>query len=126
MMNLDNLTEGQKVFFKNEHLPMELISKSKRFAVVIRSLDINADFDLIYFEVERGAYNDVNYAYESIKEYPVYSLLDFKEMKKAPSNLVFNPYDFFSKEDCVRCIEELENGTHSLSIRHEDELLIDW
>ena len=121
-----SLKAGQKIYFKGEKIPMEIIARSKRYAVVVREIDTDEDFDLIYFEVERGAYLTVEAAYEALKPCPVYSLLDFEKMKRAPSNLVFNPYDFWSKKECELAIEDLENGEHELSKRHGTELNIDW
>ena len=125
-MENSKLIESHKIYFKGEKLPMELIARSKRYAVVVRALDIEEDYDLIYFEVERGAYFNTEEAFNAIKENPVYSLIDFQEEKRAPSNLVFNPWDFWSKEDCVECINELDKGSHQLSTRHGAELSIDW
>jgi hypothetical protein len=125
-MKSNLLKAGQKLFFKGEGIPMELIARTKRYAVVVRSLDIEEDYDLIYFQVERGAYFDTKSAYEDLKDEPVYSLIDFKEGKKAPSNMVFCMYDFFSKKDCEKAVADLEKGEHELSTRHGAELNIDW
>lgn len=126
MNKYKNLKAGQKIFFKGEGISMELIARTERYAVVVRNLDIEEDYDLIYFEVERGAYYDTKEAFEAIKNQPVYSLLDFKEQKRAPSNLIFNPWDFWSKKDCVECLDELVKGNHELSTRHGADLNIDW
>lgn len=125
-MNYADLKEGQKIFFNNEPVPMELISRTERYGVVVRSLDIEADYELIYFQVERGAYSDTQEAYEELKNEPVYSLLDFQEEKKAPSNMIFCIYDFFSKKDCTQAAKDLESGGHELSRRHGVDLNIDW
>lgn len=120
------LKEGQKVYFKGEGLPMELIARTSRYGVVVRSLDIEEDFSLISFEVERGSYFDSREAYEDLKGEPVYSLLDFDEERKAPTNLIFCMYDFWSKEECIKSVEDLEKGEHELSRRHGVDLQIDW
>ncbi|WP_405329508.1 hypothetical protein [Leeuwenhoekiella sp. LLG6367-2.1] len=125
-MNYQNLIPGQKVFFKKENIPMELIARTDRYAVVVRNIDIEEDYELIYFEVERGAYYDTQEAFEAIKDFPVYSLLDFETETRAPSNLIFNPWDFWSKNDCVECLRELEKATHQLSTRNGEKLIIDW
>lgn len=125
-MDYKKLTSGQKIYFKGEGIPMELIAKNNRYGVVVRSLDIEEDYDLIYFQVERGAYLDTELAYEDLKNDPVYSLLDFKENWRAPSNLIFCPYDFWSKESCIDCLIDLKKGIGELSRRHGTELNIDW
>lgn len=125
-MNYKKLISGQKIYFVGEGIPMELIAKNNRYGVVVRPLSIEEDYDLIYFQVERGAYSDTEEAYEALKSDPVYSLLDFKEEKKAPSNLIFNLYDFWSKEECIDSIVDLKKGNHELSRRHGVDLNIDW
>jgi len=125
-MEYKDLKEGCKVFFIGEVLPMELISRTDRYGVVVRSLDIKEDYDLIYFEVERGAYFDCESAYEALKKEPVYSLLDFVKEKRGASNLIFCSYDFFSKMDCFRSVVGLESGYHEISKRNGIDLKIDW
>lgn len=125
-MNYETLKVCQKIFFIGEKLPMELIAKNDNYGVVIRSLDIDEDFDLLAFEIERGAAIDGEDALETNKHCPVYSLLDFKEEKRAPSNLIFNIYDFWCKSSCEQSIEDLESGQHELSKRHGIDLKIDW
>lgn len=127
-MNYNHLRSGQKIFFKGEGLPMELIAKNSRYGIVVRSLDIEEDYELIYFQVERGAYIDTQAAYEDLKTEAVYSLIDFLDFKKAPSNLIFagDMYDFWSKEGCVDAIKDLKKGVHELSRRHGVDLNIDW
>lgn len=126
-MKTNQLTTGQKIFFIGEKTPMDLIAKNNRYGIVVRHLDIEDDYDLIYFQVERGAYFDTQSAYEDLKSEPVYSLLDFEEMKKAPSNMIFagDLYDFWSKEGCVDAIVYLKHGKHELSRRHGVDLNID-
>lgn len=125
-MKYTKLKEGQKIYFQGEGLPMELISRTERYGVVVRSLDVKEDYELICFQVERGAYFDTKSAYDNLKSEPVYSLLDFETEKKAPSNLIFNSYDFFSKNDCIKSLIDLEKGEHELSRRHGVDLIIDW
>jgi len=125
-MSYENLKESNKVYFIGEKLPMELIARTVNYGVVVRSLDIDADFDLLAFEVERGCAIDCEQAFEENKDNPVYSLLDFIEEKRAPSNLIFPDYDFWSKKDCIKSVKDLEKGKHELSRRHGTDLIIDW
>lgn len=126
MTEQQTLNEGQKIYFHKELLPMELIAKTKNFAVVVRALDLESDFELLAFEVERGAYYSSKEAYNDLKDQPIYSLLDFVKEKRGPSNLIFGLYDYWSKEDCQECVNALEKGEHELSERHGIELNIDW
>lgn len=125
-MDYKNLKEGLKIYFEGENLPMELIARTENYACVVRSLDIEEDYDLIYHEVERGSYYDTKEAYEDFKDDPVYSLLDFKNHKKAPTNRIFYTYDFWSKKDCKKACKDLEKEKHALSKRYGTELKIDW
>lgn len=128
IMNYSNLKDGQKIYFIGENIPMELIARSENYGCVVRSLDINEDFDLLYHRVEIGAYLDCESALEDLKESPVYSLLDFRQEKKAPSNLLFagDIYDFWSKRGCRKACLDLERNKHELSRRNECDLRIDW
>ena len=125
-MSYDKLKSGDKVYFDKENIPMELIHRSERYGVCVRPLDIEEDYDLIYFQVERGAYFTTQEAFEAIKSDPVYSLIDFKEERRAPSNLIFNPYDYWSKNDCIKAVDDLDNNIHELSTRHGIDLNINW
>lgn len=127
-MDYKNLEEGQKIYFIGENIPMELIARSENYGCVVRSLDIDEDYDLLYNRVEMGAYSDCESALEDLKNSPVYSLLDFSQEKKAPSNLIFAPdlYDFWSKRGCRKACLDLERGKHELSIRNGCDLRIDW
>jgi hypothetical protein len=127
-MNYSDLKDGQKIYFIGEGIPMELIARSENYGCVVRSLDINEDFDLLYHRVEMGDYWDCKSALESLKNTPVYSLLDFREEKKAPSNLLFagDIYDFWSKRGCRKACLDLERGKHELSRRNGCDLRIDW
>ena len=69
---------------------------------------------------------DIQEAFESVKSEPVYSLLDFKNNRKAPSNLMFCNYDWCSKEGCIDALIDLKKGVHELSTRHGVDLNIDW
>lgn len=127
-MSYEKLKEGQKVFFIGEGIPLELIARTENYGCVIRSLDIDEDFELLLHEVETGAYLDCERALEALKDSPVYSLLDFKEEKKAPSNMLFagDLYDFWSKRGCKKACVDLERGKHELSRRNGCDLRIDW
>jgi len=127
-MSYEKLKEGQKVFFIGEGIPMELIARTENYGCVVRSLDIDEDFELLSHKVEMDAYSDCESALEALKDSPVYSLLDFKEEKKAPSNMLFagDLYDFWSKKGCKDAVEDLEKGEHELSRRNGCDLVIDW
>lgn len=127
-MNYSDLKEGQKVFFIGEGIPMELIARTENYGCVIRGLDIDEDFELLSYQVENGAYLDCESALEALKDSPVYSLMDFKEEKKAPSNMLFasDLYDFWSKRGCKKACIDLERGKHELSRRNGRDLVIDW
>jgi hypothetical protein len=127
-MNYSDLKDGQKIFFIGENIPMELIARSENYGCVVRSLDINEDFELLAHEVETGAYSDAETALDNLKDSPVYSLLDFREEKKAPSNMLFagDLYDFWSKRGCRKACLDLERGTHELSRRNGADLNIDF
>lgn len=126
-MNMEKkLESGTKLFFINESLPMEIIARSKRYAVCTRSLDLESDFELLAFEVERGAYFDSQSAWEALKDEVIYTIVDFQNKKRGPHNMIFNFYEFESKSDCQKCLKDMENGKIELSRRREVDLNIDW
>lgn len=127
-MNYSNLKEGQKIYFIGEKIPMELIARTENHGCVVRSLDIEEDFDLLAHKVETGAYLDCETALEAMKDSPVYSLLDFVNEKRAPSNMIFagDLYDFWSKRGCRKAVIDLDRGKHELSRRNGTDLHIDF
>lgn len=127
-MNYSDLKDGQKIYFVGEKIPMELIARSENYGCVVRSLDIDEDFKLLSHQVEVGAYSDCKSALEGLKDSPVYSLLDFRNEKRAPSNMIFagDLYDFWSKRGCRKACLDLERGKHELSRRNGCDLRIDW
>jgi hypothetical protein len=127
-MNYSILQPGHKIFFVSEQLPMELIARTDRYACVIRSLDAIHDSDLLEHKVKMDAYVDIEEAIEDLKDCPVYSLIDFVEEKKAPSNLLFagDRFDFWSKAGCEDAVQCLVTGEHELSRRNSVKLNIDW
>lgn len=117
-----NMKVGQKIFFESDNLPFTVMAVSDRFAVVSRKFNKKEDRELLEWEVERGASYSIESAYKNCKNFPVYSLIDFEKNIRSTDNLVFGIYDYFSKEDCEKCLAALENEEVSLSHRNEMEL----
>jgi hypothetical protein len=122
----NNLITGQKVYFKNEKLPYEVMAISKRYAVCSRMLNIKEDNGLIKHRVEMGAYLSFMIAYKHLREDAVYCICDFQKSIRSPNNLVFNSYDYFKKIDCLQTIIALLDGTMELSKRNKADLEIDF
>lgn len=91
---------GQKIYFNGEKQPMKVKALTERFAIVTKP-----------FNPQRTV---------------IYSILDFKEQKKAPNNLVFNIYDYAIQEDIDECMKDLLSGECELSRRNSVDLNIDW
>lgn len=123
---MNKLKIDQNVYFTGEKLPMKVMALSDRFAVVSRKLNRTEDADLIRHQVEMGAFENFTDAYNDMKGKPVYSLLDFEEMIKAPDNLVFGRYDYFDQSQCQDAVISLVDGQMELSERNRAELKIDW
>lgn len=107
----------QKIHFKNEKSPMNILAKSERFLVCSRKLNRRQDADLLKFEVTRENYMTFSEAYNSLKDSPVYTVVDLQENIKGGINLIFDPYDYFDKESCEKLIEDLEKGITEISHR---------
>ncbi len=125
-MEKREIKPSDKIFFINDLQPMEVIALSERFAVCVRGMDLQDDFELLAFEVERGAYYDSEAAYEALKDSPIYTILDFKENRRGRDNYIFGMYDYWSKEDCELCIKDLESGQVEISKTYGIDLNIDW
>lgn len=120
------LKKGQTIYFIGEIAGFEIKAINEKFAVCSREMHIEHDEQLLENEVERGAYSTFDEAYESLKEYPVYTCIDFENEKKNRHNLIFNPYDFTNDEDCEKLLSDLTNGDTELSKRGIYDLMIDW
>jgi hypothetical protein len=111
------MKKGDNVNLEGECLPYRVMAISNRFAVVSRHFDRQEDYELLEWEVKRGAQTDIDSAFENCKDLPVYSLLDLQQKLRSTDNLVFGIYDYFSETDCEECLKGLENGTVELSHR---------
>jgi len=118
------LKKGQKVLFNGESKPFTVMAISEQYAVVVRQLHRREDAELLHHEVLMGAYCSFTDAYNSMKKYPVYSLLDFESLERSSSNLVFNYLDYFKEKDCKKAIKMLESGEMELSRRRVTDLEI--
>lgn len=121
----NRLKKGQLVFFTDEKLPYTVKAVSARYAVVVRPLDTVEDDHLLEFEVEMDAYSSKEEAYDSLKDSPVYSLLDVVKNIRSTNDLVFDPYDYFKDEDCQSCLSDLEDEMIGLSRRNATGFSID-
>ena len=117
---------NQEIFFIGENLPYKVMSTSNRYCVVSRKLNKKEDRGLLDFRVEMNAYSSFSEAYNHLKDSPVYSLLDFQENYRAPSNLIFDHFNYFDHNDCNEVIKWLESGDMKLSYRNKISLNIDW
>lgn len=120
------LTVGMPVFFVGEDLPMIIKAISERFAIVTRDFDKKEDEGILEYAVDTDAYGSIEEAFESYKTEVVYSILDFKENRKAPNNQLFNGYDYRDMVEIHECLADLESGDVALSQRHGVDLHIDW
>lgn len=120
------LLKSQNVFFIGEELPMKVMAVSERYAIVTRPFDEKADEDLLQHAVEMSAYSSIEEALDAYKKEIIYAILDFESGKKAPNNLVFNPYDYCVQEDIDKCLSDLISGECELSRRNAVDIEIDF
>jgi hypothetical protein len=119
---MKEIKEGCNIFFKKEKLPMTLIAKTDRFGIATRYLDIESDYEIIWHEVERGKYQDIQEAYDALKNEIIYTYIDFEKEIKGDSDRLFCLYDYESKQSCIEAVNDMENGKHSISKRNFVEL----
>lgn len=116
------ILKGQDVFFENEKMPMKAMAISDRYIIVSRKLDLKSDKDLLKHEVKMGSYCTLEEAFNELKDYPVYKILDFVDSKMGPNNQVLNSYDYNDENDCERCLIDLSEQKIELSKRHSVSL----
>lgn len=86
--------------------------------------------DKVYFKSEKRPYTikafDGRYAIctkpYNPKRTVMYTIIDFKEAKRGPNNLVFNMYDYKIQEDIDQCLADLKDGVIELSKRNSIDL----
>lgn len=117
---------GKQVYLDNEKLPYNVMAVSKRYAVVSRKLNKREDAEHLHHMVNMSAYSSFTEAYKDNINSPIYSLIDLKENKRSPDNLVFGIFDYFNENDCKKAIKYLETGKMELSHRNISELSVDW
>jgi len=120
-----NLYQFDKIYFENEIIPYEIKAISDRYAVCVRKLNKEHDYDLLSFKVEMQAYLTIDSAYEALKDECVYSLVDFWERKRSPDNYGCK-FDYDTQEGCNEALDELISGEVELSRRNETFLHIDY
>lgn len=119
-----NFKQHQKIYFVGELLPYEIKAINDRYAVCVRPLDKHHDDDLLRHKVKMKAYSTVKLAYEKLKDYPVYSLVDFHEEKRAADNYGCK-FEYETQKGCDVALRELVSGKVELSRRSIADLIID-
>lgn len=125
-MKIQDLKQGQTIFFKNEIPGMHIKAINECYAVCLRELHIEYDKDILEHEVRREAFSTIEDAYAAARKWPIYTCLGFDEKIKGAHNLVFNLYDFDTPEGCEKLVTDLSTGDTEISHRNRVELEIDW
>lgn len=118
------LINNQIIYFLEDKLPYKIMAASESYAIAVRKLHRREDADLLHHQVKMSAYYSFTQAFNSNKFNPVYSIIDFNNNKRGSDNLVFGMINYFSSEDCEKCINMLESGEIQLSHRNSVELNI--
>jgi len=113
----ENLKENMEIYFMEENLPYMIKAISDRYAVCTRPLDRIEDEKLIKDEGYKS--------FESANKYPVYCLLDFLEMKRAPDNF-YCKFNYAKLKECKKALKELISNEMELSRRNSISLNINW
>lgn len=117
-MEIKEFKKDQQIYFDGEKASFKVIAISENYAICTRKLHRRYDADLLKHQVEMGGYFSFTEAYNHQKDEIVYSILDFKNMKRAPHNLVFNPYDFKDTNSLNELLNDLESCKVELSRRN--------
>jgi len=111
------------VFFSEDKLPYKVIAANERYAVLTRKLNKRQDADLLHFEVTRGASRSFMEAYNSLKDDPVYTIVDNEQNIRGTENLIFG-LGFHTEEKCQQAIERLATGETEISHRNRIALSV--
>lgn len=115
----------QQLYFEGEKLPMrvEAISTSKRYVICTRKLDIEEDKEDLLWEVKMERAKDIDEAYENLRKYPIYSILDIQQKIRGAIN---NPdgYSFNTNSDFQKIFNDLEVGKIGISDTNRCKLVI--
>lgn len=121
-----NLKVGQKVVFANEQkLPYTILAGSERYVIASRKLSRRGDAEMLHAEVRMSAYCSFTEAYNDLKDSPIYTIMDFKEMIRGAHNMIFNCYDFSNERSMKKLIIDLERGKVEISHRNRAPLNIE-
>lgn len=119
------LNVGDKVFWKDAEAPMKVVACNARFVVCTRKLSKKHDNEVLESLVENQSYSSKKAAYEACKDYPIYTIIDFKERVNGPHNIIFNPYDFKDQESLDELMADLESGETEVSAKRGVPLNLD-
>ena len=88
---------GSRVWFAEEKRPYTVMAIGARYAVCTKPFAARATV--------------------------MYTIIDIERSVRGPNNLIFNPYDYKSREGCERCLSELESGDCEISSRRQVPLM---
>ena len=120
-ITIGDIIYDKQIRFNTGELPYTIMAESKNYIICQRPIDKKEDIDLLKHEVEMDAYLSVDSALSALKNTPVYTILDIKNKKRGPHNLVFNITDFNNKDECIQLLKKIENGDVELSRRNSVE-----
>jgi len=111
-------SEGMKVFFVGEKLPMIVKAVNENFAICTRKLHRREDSDLLHHQVSVSNYLSFTEAYNSLKDLCVYTIIDFKKGLRGPDN--YGGYiDYNDKKEANELLSLLDKGEVEISRRNQ-------
>lgn len=123
-MNKDiNYRVGSKIRFSEDPLPYSVMASDERYMVCTRKLNRRKDADILWKEVEVNAFLSFSEAYNSLKNDPVYTIVDLEESIRGTENLIFG-MGFGSKKKCREAITRLRNNESEISYKNRISLNI--
>src|SRR3990167_6699193 len=111
-------TKYEKIYFRDEKLPYNIMAKSKRYAICVRKLNLKEDKELILNKVDNGGYLSFKEACIRLKKSPIYTIVDFKMNIRGTHTLIFNKYDFNDVIECYQLLIDLIDGNIEISKRN--------
>jgi len=114
----------EKIIFKEDFLPFSVISQNERFKICTRPLNKRWDKDLLKLKVECDEFKNLKEAYNHLKQFPVYTVVDLKENIRGADNLTLESIDYSKKGDCDKLLNKLISWEVEISRRNRIKLVI--
>lgn len=115
-MNDKEFKEGDVIRFEADNLPFTVKACSHRYLICTRPIVLSDLKD----------WNECGYTKSELMKTVIYTIVDLDEQIRGPHDRVLSPYDYVQQQDIETCLEDIEKGEISISVRYRVPLDIRW